>query len=184
DEGREGRLRPEGDPQPRQGLLRPALRLDPAPPEDQGVGARRVRPLGDDRRAVTASPSRLSSAYLDRLAAPKGLGDLEPADRGGGDREIRRAIRRGAEDVGAIGLDCAAGTGCRSCWPDLRTLLDETRGPRPDAGHAGPLDPPAGDEPAGLSSPAVVVGSADPLVRAIVAVVRPIWRASGIRAGR
>jgi bacterioferritin-associated ferredoxin len=93
-----------------------------------------------------------------------------------GDREIRRAIRRGADDVPAIGVDCAAGTGCHSCWPDLRALLDETReserareeSPRTKVPASFRDDSATGPEPSAA------------LLLAIDAIIRPLWRAQGI----
>ncbi len=75
-----------------------------------------------------------------------------------GDRRIRRAIRRGARDVKAIGADCHAGQGCHSCWPDLRMILDEELA---DDGRAPT--------------------HADPRLRAVDAIVRPLWRGLGVR---
>jgi NifU-like protein len=78
-----------------------------------------------------------------------------------GDLTIRRAIRRGARDVPAIGDACAAGTGCHSCWPDLRALLDEETAPPARAVAAG----------------------GDPVSRIVDALVGPLWRAQGIALG-
>ena len=53
---------------------------------------------------------------------------------------------QGAEDIESIGIACAAGQGCHSCWPDLRELLDEEREPAAGpaaAGRGRPRDPPA-----------------------------------------
>jgi bacterioferritin-associated ferredoxin len=77
-----------------------------------------------------------------------------------GDLRIRRAIRAGAADVSAVSDATTAGRGCHSCWPDLRSLLDGEREPAA----------PATDGP--------------PLVRIVDAVVRPLWRAQGVRLGR
>lgn len=44
---------------------------------------------------------------------------------GVGDRTIREAITKGARTPEEIGERCGAGTGCRSCRPDLLALLDE-----------------------------------------------------------
>ncbi len=85
-----------------------------------------------------------------------------------GDRTIRRAIREGAEVVEALGIACAAGQGCHSCWPDLRELLDEVL-------HRGVS--PMGLRPGHPTFP-------DPLLAAIDAVVRPTWRAQGVTLGR
>ena len=80
-----------------------------------------------------------------------------------GDREVRRSIREGAEDVPTIGIACAAGTGCHSCWPDLRTILDEERHRR---------DPP---------DPRAAAGGVE---GAIAGIVGPLWRAQGVVLGR
>lgn len=80
-----------------------------------------------------------------------------------GDRAIRRAIREGAEDLETIGIACAAGQGCHTCWPDLRELLDDERWRR------RPPAPPT---------------STDPLLAAVEAIVRPLWRAQGVTLGR
>ncbi len=76
-----------------------------------------------------------------------------------GDRAIRRAIRGGATDVPMIGLDCAAGTGCHSCWPDLRAILDEETRP--------PIVTPNR-------------GAAPDLETVIAGLVAPLWRAQGL----
>ncbi len=86
-----------------------------------------------------------------------------------GDRAIRRAIRQGAEDIESIGLACAAGQGCHTCWPDLRELLDDERWRRrPPVGPLGPRH----------------THSTDPLLAAVEAIVRPLWRAQGVALGR
>jgi len=86
-----------------------------------------------------------------------------------GDRAIRRAIRQGAEDIESIGIACAAGQGCHTCWPDLRELLDDERvRARPPVGPLGPRLP----------------RSTDPLLAAVDAIVRPLWRAQGVTLGR
>jgi NifU-like protein len=86
-----------------------------------------------------------------------------------GDRVVRRAIRRGADDVPTIGIDCAAGTGCHSCWPDLRALLDEEHATH-DASRPVAARAPADDAPVTLA-------------RAVDAIVRPLWRAQGVALG-
>jgi len=78
---------------------------------------------------------------------------------GVGDRVVRRAIRGGATDVPMIGLDCAAGTGCHSCWPDLRAILDD------ETSHPVVAPP---------------TGPASDLERAVAGLVRPLWRAQGL----
>jgi bacterioferritin-associated ferredoxin/NifU-like protein involved in Fe-S cluster formation len=124
--------------------------------------------LGDVPPAVSRAAARLLEALaraLDdgRAAAHVGApGVLACRCLSVGDREVRRAIRGGARDVPAIGAACAAGTGCQSCWPDLRTILDEER-PRDD-----PPDPRA----AAATPEAAVAG-----------VVGPLWRAQGVRLG-
>jgi bacterioferritin-associated ferredoxin len=84
-----------------------------------------------------------------------------------GDRRVRHAIRVGARDVPSIGLDCHAGQGCHSCWPDLRAILDEEtvarEAPRRDGGRD--------------SSPATALASV------VESLVRPLWRAQGVRLG-
>ena len=75
-----------------------------------------------------------------------------------GDRVVRRAVRGGARDVPMIGLDCSAGTGCHSCWPDLRAILDEETHP--------PVAPPTRAAPA--------------LDAVIFGLVAPLWRAQGL----
>lgn len=41
------------------------------------------------------------------------------------EREVRRAIRRGARSIERIGDACEAGTGCQTCHPSLEALLRE-----------------------------------------------------------
>jgi bacterioferritin-associated ferredoxin len=77
---------------------------------------------------------------------------------GVGDRAVRRAIRGGARDVVSVGAACSAGHGCRSCWPDLASILREE------------LPPPPADSPR----------PATPLERAADAVVRPVVEAQGV----
>ena len=61
-----------------------------------------------------------------------------------------------------IGVACAAGTGCHSCWPDLRALLDETRAPEAVPGRRHDARP------------------ASMLEAVATGLVAPIWRAQGI----
>jgi bacterioferritin-associated ferredoxin len=77
------------------------------------------------------------------------------------DRAVRAAARAGARTVPEVSEACDAGRGCHSCWPDVRAILDDET------------------EPA-------VVPDADlpPLLRVVEAVVRPAWRAQGVRLGR
>jgi bacterioferritin-associated ferredoxin len=114
---------------------------------------------------VEALGAALGAGLEEALGAQQALGD----DRGilvcrclaVGDRTIRRAVGAGARDVPAIGDACAAGTGCHSCWPDLRALLDEE------------------------SDDSVVTERPDrePLSRIVDALVRPLWRAQGLALG-
>lgn len=60
-----------------------------------------------------------------RPADPLGMGILVCRCLGVGDRQVRQAIRQGARTPEEIGDRCRAGTGCRSCRPDLWTLIDE-----------------------------------------------------------
>lgn len=60
-----------------------------------------------------------------RPADPLGMGILVCRCLGVGDRQVRQAIREGARTPEEVGERCRAGTGCRSCRPDLWTLIDE-----------------------------------------------------------
>lgn len=60
-----------------------------------------------------------------RPADPLGMGVLVCRCLGVGDRQVRQAIREGARTPEEVGERCRAGTGCRSCRPDLWTLLDD-----------------------------------------------------------
>ncbi len=84
---------------------------------------------------------------------------------GVGDRVIRRAIRGGATNAPMIGIACAAGTGCHSCWPDLRSLLDE------EMTQAAVPAKPVPDSRTGHLSDVTTVA------RGFVA---PLWRAQGL----
>jgi bacterioferritin-associated ferredoxin len=64
-----------------------------------------------------------------RPADPLGMGVLVCRCLGVGDRQVRHAIRHGAHDPEAVGAACRAGTGCRSCRPDVWTLIDEETAP-------------------------------------------------------
>lgn len=60
-----------------------------------------------------------------RPADPLGVGILVCRCLGVGDRQVRQSIREGARTPEEVGAGCRAGTGCRSCRPDLWCLLDE-----------------------------------------------------------
>jgi bacterioferritin-associated ferredoxin len=60
-----------------------------------------------------------------RPADPLGVGILVCRCLGVGDRQVRESIREGARTPEEVGGRCRAGTGCRSCRPDLWALLDE-----------------------------------------------------------
>jgi bacterioferritin-associated ferredoxin/NifU-like protein involved in Fe-S cluster formation len=131
-----------------------------------------LAPLGDVPTPVRRGAEHLVEALrlaleggdASRAAAATGApGVLVCRCLGVADRVIRRAIRCGAEDVEAVGRATAAGHGCHSCWPDLRTLLDEEA--------FADASPPSG-------------AGGDALARAIDAVVRPLWRAQGVTLGR
>ena len=73
---------------------------------------------------------------LDALRCALGLPLCRPSDPLGrgilvcrcldvGDREVRDAIRRGANTPEAVSEGCGAGTGCRSCRPDVLVLIHE-----------------------------------------------------------
>jgi bacterioferritin-associated ferredoxin len=132
-----------------------------------------LAPLGPVPPAVTRAAERcldaLDHALTDGAAAARAdaPGLLTCRCLGVGDREIRRAVARGATTVPMIGLDCAAGTGCHSCWPDLRALLLETL---TDASAPGPRVPTPPSGPPSLHA-------------AIRALVAPIWRAQGVTLG-
>jgi bacterioferritin-associated ferredoxin len=40
------------------------------------------------------------------------------------DRTIRKAVRRGANTLEAVGAACGAGTGCGGCWDTLDELIE------------------------------------------------------------
>jgi bacterioferritin-associated ferredoxin len=40
------------------------------------------------------------------------------------DRTIRKAVRRGATSIDAVGAACGAGTGCGGCWEALAELIE------------------------------------------------------------
>jgi bacterioferritin-associated ferredoxin len=46
------------------------------------------------------------------------------------DRAIRSAIRRGADDIDAVGAACGAGTCCGGCHDTIDDLLESERGER------------------------------------------------------
>ncbi len=66
---------------------------------------------------------------LCRPSDPLGRGILVCRCLDVGDREICDAIRRGATTPEAVGDGCGAGTGCRSCRPDVLVLVHETLSP-------------------------------------------------------
>ncbi|HVM40295.1 MAG TPA: (2Fe-2S)-binding protein [Acidimicrobiia bacterium] len=49
------------------------------------------------------------------------------------DRTVVETIEAGAVTISAIGRWCGAGRTCGGCRPELRRLLSETCGVRPDA---------------------------------------------------
>jgi bacterioferritin-associated ferredoxin len=78
---------------------------------------------------VEAWHRALGTAGRGRPADPLGMGVLVCRCLGVGDRQVRQAIRQGARDPEAVGDRCRAGTGCRSCRPDIWTLIDEETAP-------------------------------------------------------
>jgi bacterioferritin-associated ferredoxin/NifU-like protein involved in Fe-S cluster formation len=60
-----------------------------------------------------------------RPSDPQGQGILVCRCLDVGDRAIHEAIRRGANTPEAVGDRCGAGTGCRSCRPDVLVLIHE-----------------------------------------------------------
>jgi len=75
--------------------------------------------------AVKALRRALGIARHGMPADLTGQGILVCRCLGVGDRRIRRAIIAGARDPEAVGEDCHACTGCRSCRPDVLALIDE-----------------------------------------------------------
>ncbi len=73
-----------------------------------------------------------------RPADPLGVGLLVCRCLGVGDRQVRQAVREGARTPEQVGDRCRAGTGCRSCRPDLWTLIDEAVPLQPVAGGGDP----------------------------------------------
>ncbi len=140
-----------------------------------------VAPLGPVPPAVVRAADRcldaLDRALTDGAAAARvdAPGLLTCRCLGVGDREIRRAVARGATTVPMIGLDCAAGTGCHSCWPDLRALLFEASS---DAAAPGPR------VPTGPTAPPTASTAVPPSLHAAIrALVAPLWRAQGVTLG-
>jgi bacterioferritin-associated ferredoxin len=140
-------------------------------------------PLGPHLPSAVARAAEHLVAALDRaLRGPDAAacahvgapGVLVCRCLGVGDRPIRRAIRGGAHDVPSIGIATAAGHGCHSCWPDLRTLLDEETQSRRGDGVPAPSEADAGRGP----------WRGDALSRAVDALVRPVLRAQGIALDR
>jgi bacterioferritin-associated ferredoxin len=78
---------------------------------------------------IEAWQRALGTSCQGRPADPLGVGVLVCRCLGVGDRQVRHAIRRGAHDPEAVGDACRAGTGCRSCRPDVWTLIDEETSP-------------------------------------------------------
>lgn len=136
-----------------------------------------VGPLGPVPPAVVRAADRcldaLDRALADGAAAARvdAPGLLTCRCLGVGDREIRRAVARGATTVPMIGLDCAAGTGCHSCWPDLRALLLEA---------SSEVSAPGPRVPTGPTAPPHAPPSLHAAIRALVA---PLWRAQGVTLG-
>ncbi|MBL9088981.1 MAG: (2Fe-2S)-binding protein [Planctomycetia bacterium] len=136
-----------------------------------------LAPLGPVPPAVERAADRcldaLDRALTDGAAAARtdAPGLLTCRCLGVGDREIRRAVARGATTVPMIGLDCAAGTGCHSCWPDLRALLLETTTERTAPGPRVPPPP---------TAPPTAPPSLHAAIRALVA---PLWHAQGVTLG-
>lgn len=44
------------------------------------------------------------------------------------DKQIRRAARDGASDLGDVARDCRAGAGCGGCRVTIEEILDEVHG--------------------------------------------------------
>jgi bacterioferritin-associated ferredoxin len=132
--------------------------LRPLGPHLPSAVARAAEHLAEALRRALREPDAAARAHV---GAP---GVLVCRCLGVGDRPIRRAIRGGALDVPAIGLVTSAGHGCHSCWPDLRTLLDEEA--HPARGDVVPAPRPE-----------------DALSRAVDALVRPVLRAQGLTLG-
>jgi bacterioferritin-associated ferredoxin len=74
---------------------------------------------------VQAFMRALGVVSAGRPADPLGVGILVCRCLGVGDRQVRQSIREGARTPEQVGARCRAGTGCRSCRPDLWCLLDE-----------------------------------------------------------
>lgn len=136
-----------------------------------------LAPLGPVPPAVVAAAARcLDALHLalddgEAAARSDAPGLLTCRCLGVGDREIRRAIARGARTVPMIGHDCAAGTGCHSCWPDLRALLAEHAGPRvPSRGVGSPRARGAHGEH----------GEPETLQGTVAALVTPLLAAQGV----
>ncbi len=95
---------------------------------------------GRQAPSLPAAVKKGASFAIDALHCALGLPGHRPSDPEGqgmlvcrclsvGDLSIRAAIASGAATPEAIGARCGAATGCRSCRPDLLTLLHEERGP-------------------------------------------------------
>ncbi|MCC6641058.1 MAG: (2Fe-2S)-binding protein [Deltaproteobacteria bacterium] len=63
--------------------------------------------------------------------------------KGISDRDIRAAVRSGANTIAAVGARCAAGTGCGGCHVVIDEILQAERAPqgRSGAGVFGRLAP-------------------------------------------
>lgn len=93
--------------------------------------------LGGSADSLPQAVHKGANFVLDALRCALGLPLCRPSDPLGrgilvcrcldvGDREIRDAIRRGANTPEAVGAGCGAGHGCRSCRPDVLVLIHET----------------------------------------------------------
>ncbi len=109
--------------------------------------------------AVKALRRALGIAQHGQPADCTGPGILVCRCIGVGDRTIRAAIAGGAGSPEAIADACGAGTGCRSCRPDLLVLLHEQQAPAAN-----------GPAPAGR----------DPVEQVALACGRPLLAAQGI----
>lgn len=92
------------------------------------------------RLVVEAFLRALGVESAGRPADPLGVGVLVCRCLGVGDRQVRQAVREGARTPEQVGERCRAGTGCRSCRPDLWTLIDEVA-PLADAGEGPDAHP-------------------------------------------
>lgn len=95
---------------------------------------------------------------LFRPSDPEGPGVLVCRCLSVGDRQIADVIRCGATTPEAVGDACGAGTGCRSCRPDLLVLIHDAR----------------------LPPPAVPPADLHPVARIAFAHVAPVLAAGGL----